>query len=305
MVEITTPMVAAALSDTYGRLVTQDEVVLVGRSDFEDDVPDTTWKFRVPLVDGREGFMIVSGPGNPALIQRAAENIAQARAQVSAPLATSILAPVGAGDVAGATYAIWPVSKALPSSNRLTCLISRRLIARPILSWLVAFDHETLRKAEPHAFRSALQAISDDEELPLDMRAASVSGIKKLDDGTWLPQNCLQHGDFWYGNVLRAPAPDGAKLHIIDWAGMQANGFPFYDLARMLMSLCCSRRRSMHYIRQLQCHVGCDDEDVLFYVLAALGAIRGNLEHFPIGRFRTMADDVYRFMQRTTKFPLP
>ena len=77
---------------------------------------------------------------------------------------------------------------------------------------------------------------------------------------------------------------------------MQRQGYPFLDLARILMSLRCGAQFNANCVKDLCQHVGCDKEDVTAYILSAYGQIGANLEHFPPDRFRAATLSLYRFV---------
>ena len=108
------------------------------------------------------------------------------------------------------------------------------------------------------------------------------------------------HGDLWRGNLLRrraagaraaarrAPWPE--RLVVIDWAGAQPRGVPFFDLVRAGESLGVSPRRLRVELLRHCALLGCEPADAAGYVLAAAGGILGDLGEFPVHRLLGMAD---------------
>ena len=266
---------------------------------FKGEVIDATQKFSTLTPSGAEFFLIVSGLGNPLLVDRAVENIRSVRANISADLAKHILRPVATGVVGPLSYAVWPAKKPFPVKGRLKRFLARKRYAKPVLNWSKNLTSETLKDGDSFTFIGNLQAIYDDKAFPQLMREDAFRAEQSARAGTWQPRHCIQHGDFWSGNVVLPTGWREPSFYIIDWAGMQFNGYPFLDLARMLMSMRCGFRLSSHHIQDLRNHTNCNQQDVISYTLSGLGHIGKNLEHFPRERYHSMAVQVYSFMKST------
>ena len=284
-----------ALATHYGR-----RVVVVPLQDdlFKEDVADATRKFLVPTPEGGEGFLQLSGSGNPQLVDRAARNIATARTQVSKATARPVLAPVMTGQIAGMDFAIWPYKRPFETSNRLLRRIRYRLYAGRIVGWARTLCRETIQDADPQTVARDLREICEDAGLPAEMRRAAEQAVTRLNSGQWRPVHCLHHGDFWPANLLLAARGEGTPFYVIDWAGMQQQGYPFLDLVQMLMSLRCGQgfaRRSLARLRQ---DIGCTSEEMQAYILSAYGHIGQNLEHFPRDRYQAAAQSAYHFVKQ-------
>jgi hypothetical protein len=282
--------IADALSSAGGRPVLPAEITPLGQAAFKDEIADATLKFRAPL-GGSEGFLIVSGDGNPALVDRAVRNIETAR-RLSGPAGRAILPPVLQGEVDGRTFAVWERQTPLPD-GRLGKLVIRWFYAAEILDWGLALCANSARPAADieAQYVTPLMAVRDDPDWPDDMRRDAAAGIERI--GPWRPLQCVQHGDFWTGNVLRAP--DGG-LSVIDWAGAKIDGYPVIDMTRMLRSLDCSRKVARRYMDALCGTLSCDRGDLVSYALAGIGDLGGRLEHFPVDRYRKKGIAVHRFL---------
>lgn len=282
-------------------LETSVKIEPIYNANFKDEISDATQKFSVQTSSGTEFFLIISGHGNPLLMNRAVENIQSARVNVSAGVAKHILQPVATGADELLSYAVWPAKKPFPSKGRLNRIFARTRFAKPVLEWNKNLTCETLTDADISVTQANLQAIHGDEALPERMREDTLRAEQRMQAGTWQPKNCIQHGDFWSGNILLPTGPQDASFYIIDWAGMQGDGYPFLDLARMLMSLRCRYRISADHIDDLGNRVNCDRSDVISYTLSGLGHVRRNLEYFPLDRYRYMAVKVYEFIKSHQK----
>ena len=273
------------------------EINPVHDADFKNEVLDATRKFRVQTPSGTDFFLIVSGSGNPQLVNRAVENIRYVRENVSADVASYVLQPVMTGTDGPLSYAVWPAKKPFPPKGRLERFFARKRYTEPVLNWGKSLTSETLKDGDASVFRGNLQTICDEEAFPQAMREDALRAEQRAQAGTWQPRYCVQHGDFWSDNILLPTGRQEPSFYIIDWAGMQSDGYPFLDLARMLMSMGCGSRLCSQHIKDLRDHVSCDQLDVISYTLSGLGHIRQNLEYFPLKRYQSMAIEVYNFMK--------
>lgn len=290
--EFCASFIESFLSSEYGHGV---KIVPIEDQDFKSQVADATMKFLAPTPSGRAGIMLISGTGNPQLVQRGVDNIRAARGRVSERTGSYILPPVVSGDMAGRTFAVWERKRPFLTSNRVSRHLRNHAYARRIVQWLVAFGTESMVPVRPDAVLADLHVIGDDTGFPDDIRRAADRAAARLSAGRWRPVSCLQHGDFWSGNLLLPTDPGDAPFFVIDWAGLQHRGYPFLDLSRALMSLRCSTRFNRNSIQSLCRDTGCETEDVASYILSACGRLGANLEHFPVERFRASTIGLYRF----------
>lgn len=287
--------ITEALSSEYGRDV---RITPIGNAAFKTEVADATLKFLAPTAAGEAGFLVVSGAGNPHLVQRGVDNILAARSAVSARTAAPILPPVTTGQVAGRSFAVWPRKPPFLASNRVVRRLKGRFYAGRVTRWVADLCRETQAAADPDTVLQDLSVITGDGKFPDDIRNAADAAAARLREGKWRPLHCLHHGDFWAGNLLMPSGPDAAPFYVIDWAGMRRQGYPFLDLARMLMSLRCSAGFNANAVENLCRHLGCEREDATAYILSACGNIGANLEYFPPDRYRAATLDLYRFIGR-------
>lgn len=291
-------VISAALSVEYGHPVAASDISSLGDVAFKTEVADATSKFWVPAPDGGSGFLLVSAAGNPRLVERAAHNIQTVRDATSPDIARAILSPVTTGDLGGYTFAVWPRHRPFETSNRLTRLMRRRRYANLVIGWNERLVRETLKPADPQVFANNLQAVTEEPNFPDDMRHAARSSTERITSKIWKPQHCIQHGDFWSGNILLPNNTEDPPFYIIDWAGMQHEGYPFIDMSRMLMSLKCSPKVSARHLDGLRRHIACETQDMVAYVLSSIGHTGQNLEHFPVERYRKMAIRVFQFINK-------
>ena len=291
------PALAAALSAGLGQDLTAAAIHPLQDAAHKAEVADATLKYRVSLPGEAPGFLLVSGAGNPDMMGRAVRNIALCRAQLSAAVAAPVLPPLTDGVVAGRHFALWSARPDFLAGGRVLRVIRRRQYTGRICDWLVALAAETRKKANTETVSGDLGTIAGDAGLPDAIRGTAHQALDRLRAGTWVPEHCFQHGDFWSGNVLRPLRGEAVPFHVIDWAGLSAEGYPFIDMARMLMSLRSPARVATRHVAALQEVMACSREDALAYVLAALGHTGQRLEHFPPDRYRALVGQVCGFMK--------
>lgn len=268
-------------------------------ADFKVHVPDATRKFGVHAESGFKGVLLISGTGNPSLVARAVENIRLARNRLSNKTASHILQPVLSSQEAGVSFAVWPMMRATLSGNRVKRYVARHPNIGAVLDWSVAVCIETAEDGDAAKYLADLNGLETDTHFPAQMRQAANDAMERLQAGVWAPKQCLHHEDFWVGNVLVGQRGHGPEFHVIDWAGMNLQGYPFLDLARMLESARVGGRTRRAYVEKLRAALGSAPCDTLAYCLSGVGNIGQNLEFFPQDRYRAMAIKVYETMKNT------
>ncbi len=296
MTQLTSEIIARALSELYGHDVPIRAVTPVGNDSEKDDVPDATLKFLAPLADGTDGFLIASGPGNTALVQRGVDNIAAARAAVSDRVAAYILPPDMTGTIQDRSFALWPRFQPYERPSRLGRMFQSTNFYDSVLQWSTDFACETRIESDPQETLRMLSLLSGDEGLPGAIVAEVKETEARISSGDWTPVRCFQHSDYWYANILRADPGAEVPFYVIDWSGLIRNSYPFLDLTKMMWTLACNPAISARHIDDHCQRLGCERQDASAYLLCGLATIRQNLEHFPIARFRELVVDKYGFL---------
>ena len=89
------------------------------------------------------------------------------------------------------------------------------------------------------------------------------------------------------------------RFVVIDWPGSELRGYAIFDLIRMSQSM---RLNTRSLRREIASHcqlLNCGMADSLSYLLAALGHIAMNLEHFPVDAYARMADACFATLEET------
>lgn len=274
-------------------------------------LPDGTAVFL--LGDGGDrprGVVHCSMPAAPDMVHRGATRATAVAEALGPALAANVLVPIAEGRVQGLSWALSPFCE--PLSDRWPVWpIQRARLREAVFDWVWMAAQHTAVDVEPReaeeAFELPLRHLSAMPAVSPTIRSAAEGALTRLRSGAWVPRRVLTHGDLWKGNILlrRADAAPGARrwcerFALIDWAGAAVRGYAMYDLVRLALSWSLSRRRVALEVRR-HCEVlRCGPEDARAHLLAGLGHLALNLEHFPLERFAQMAERCYALLARAT-----
>jgi hypothetical protein len=295
----------APLADALGVQYEKLEFSALSRGDKVED-GTTVLLLRNAATNQSLAVVLCSPPVSPDMIKRAMDRARQAKLILKESAGTHILDPLAQGSVHGLSYAVLPYCRSL-SESRLWW-IQRALLRPLIVDWLRQATECTVRNAEPASFEqrfgAPLQHIVSLKPLGGHLRAAASRSIERLKDGAWVPRHALMHGDLWKGNILIRPQDNilrrlimSDRFVITDWAGSEISGYAIYDLVNLAQSLPLN---ALILRRELDRHcrlLGCEPADATSYLLAALGHIGMNLEHFPIDRYMHLAESCFAALE--------
>ncbi len=284
---------ADVLGDRYGKLdvslLSQDNTVADG----------TTVLLLRDLAGQSRAVVLCSAPASPGKVQRAMQYAHQAKAILGASTGVHIRDPLAEGSVRGLSYAVLPYCNEL-SDSRPVWWIQRALLRPLIFEWLRRVTECTVRDVElaavDRSFAEPLRRMASLEPINDRLRAAAERATERLVAGAWTPRHVLMHGDLWKDNILIRPAKRAVeqwkwrdRFVIIDWAGSEIHGYAMYDLVRMAQSMGLNAKNLRREVERHCRLLRCEPADAMSYLLAALGHIAMNLEHFPIDRYARMA----------------
>jgi hypothetical protein len=117
------------------------------------------------------------------------------------------------------------------------------------------------------------------------------------------------HNDLWKGNILLKNCYQsgvsnklGRKDFVLtDWGGSMMKGYAIYDLIRAARSL---KLKKEDLRQQIAAHcqiLQCDFTEARYYLLAALGYLGMNLEHFPQHLFVGLAHSSLEVIEEIQK----
>jgi hypothetical protein len=276
-----TPLLAA-LGDP--KLLTSIEL-LVAPKDIEDDVIKLISKDRN---SNPTAVALYSSESSPHMVKRGMSLAKQAKSALGNELGSVILDPLGQGEIEGRSYAVLPYRRPV-SSRKLMRYLQRRMLHPGLLLWLKGAAEKTAIAARDENierdFIRPLEHIKNLKTIGEDIKLAGQRALQRLNSGTWFPRYVLMHNDLWEGNILLKRSfslnRPGYGFVIIDWPGCIINGYAIYDMVRLARSI---RLKKDLFAMEVSRHcelLECDIEDAMGYLLAALGYLGLNLEHFP------------------------
>ena len=262
-------------------------------------------------VSGRSGgalaVLLCSARSYPEMVQRGMSRASNARDALAPQQARAILMPLLEGRVENCTFALLRYCSPLTARRPLRWL-QRALLAPRLLEWLFQVGASTLSDVDnslvESSFGEPLQRLASLEGLAPSVRDSATLALRRLRDGAWQPRYVLMHGDFWMGNVLIHPIDSHGhvawadRFIVIDWAGSELKGYPFYDLVRFAMSVGMTPRAlRAEVVRHCQA-LGVDFRDAMSSLLGALGHVALHLECFPMDQYLRMAHACHTSMTR-------
>ena len=266
----------------------------ISRPGFKGDVADAAAIFKINGENrSDDAIFIVSNPQHPDFVQAAVDKADQVRARLEPDLARPVLCPRFSGRDEGRSFAVYPVLRPI-SANPLLGTLQKRLLQKSVTRWIGALcraSRRTLdRAAEIDAlFIRPLSYIEGQGRFSKGFREAAAQAAAAIERNEFSPVTCIQHGDFWYGNVLlngALPLPGSrARFSVIDWGGARIDGYPFLDSLSFSQSCKRSDTAGRHILRDYAHHAGVPAEHALHYVCAGLGRLGLNRNEFPLNRY--------------------
>ncbi len=258
-------------------------------------VADSTTKALVRTLSGRPvAVVLCSRPVSPDLAERGHRYAEAVREIIGEELGQVVVRSLAHGYVDGRSYVILPCCREF-SSFKIVRIAQRKRLQGRVLWWLLAANRAAAernhdRPGAAEAFREMLQHLDQTGLIAGGPQEALSEAMDRLGSGAWAPRHTVDHNDLWLGNVMLPPRNNPlfrakAEFVLIDWVGANPLGFGIYDLARLALTLKLPvpavRRHLVAHAGALGCELG----DTRGHLLAALGRLHVNLEHFPEQRY--------------------
>ncbi len=281
------------------------------RLDIPNDLPDATSKW---LINDHSGspyaVAIYSNENFPGFVKRSVYRAKLAKDALSFETSRHILIPIEEGEVYGISYAIFPYCKPL-NHNKLLSFIQKHWISSSIYNWLFCILQETHQVPDEEKLNTriyqSLEFIQNTHQFSNLIRHLAEKSYKKLLDRLWQPKFVLMHNDLWNANILidhRNVTGQGRfiktrRFVIIDWAGSELFGFPFFDLIKLAISFNDSNYKLRKELLRHCKVLNCDPMDAMSYLLTALGYLGQNLECFPFSNYLALAEHCFQRLNQT------
>lgn len=265
------------------------------------------------LQDATSTFLVRDDVGNPELVilcsaagglEGVARAVKRARATVAAlgtELGSAVLLPLQEGQLDGRSFAIFSYCTPLVESGPRWWI--QRSVVRPrLVRWLLDASRATVKAVPTERLgpgvAQPLENMIADEGHPPDLRALAEEALRALHDGQWIPKHVFTHGDLWVGNVLiDQRSPGGSRFGrfvIIDWAGAQVQGYPYYDLLRLACSFALSGKDFFRALRKYDAALGYRSHEGRYAFAAAAAELGQRLEHWPRKTYLSTIERCYQ-----------
>jgi len=216
----------------------------------------------------------------------------EAKLKLSGNASDVVLSPLAYGEKEGVSFALWKYYSPF-SSNKALRYIQKKKLQSNVFAWLL----DATKQSKVKLIQTELcDVVVKPLELLQDMRGVNskikrevVKQLTSISKDQWEPFFCIEHNDFWLGNVL-INKNNSYGISVIDWAGSNSKGMAIYDLVRMSLSLKVSDRFFVNQLR-LTCQVmNCDLNSSKGYLLSSFANLAENLGDFPEERFIGLLD---------------
>jgi hypothetical protein len=253
-----------------------------------------------------DSVLIVSAPAFPDTVEHSVMTAVQARTLLGTDLGSTVCVPVLADRWQGRSFAVYPRLDGF-SMNRLVQRVQKHRAAPAIVRWLSAtFCQSAVERTGAaeldRRILAPLQNLIDDPDIPEGIRATALAAVKAVQAGRARTVTCLQHGDFWFGNIMfergtgAGMAPFLKRIRVIDWGSSKLDGHPGIDAARFLLSTFGTGSTSARHFANYCKGSKLTPADVAVGCLCALGQLAVELNEFPKRNFVAMVVGVHDFL---------
>ena len=278
---------------------------------YQGQLRDSTRIFLVQDAEGQAiGVVHFSSRAAPGMVARGMARARIAAAGLASPLNRAVLLPIAEGEIDGQSYAVMPHCRSF-SGRRWRWALERLLLRPVVFRWLHGVAETTLQPVTAldlaQRFQRPLEGVLALEGASALLTTCTRRALTRLASGAWKPRHVLMHGDLWKGNLLlrgeKGLRSWSERLAVIDWAGAQQRGYAFFDLVRAADSLRVRPAALQAEVARHCAVLGCKRVDATSYVLAAVGAILGEIGEFPLDRLLAMAEDAVRSVEEAEPPP--
>jgi len=301
------PAVLEALKQTlsgedeiHRRRLAIEKIILDPGPMKNNDYPtDMTYKGVIKNESGAAvAFIICANPIGKTLVKENVEKARAVKALLGPPHNQAIDLPFLNGDVQGISWAIYDLNTPL-TDNRWAWQLQKRLLTPVVGQWIADVVKQTQKtipnKDRSKTITSPLESVCHENAFSREMIKSAEEAIKNIESGAWHPRTTLAHNDLWRGNILLSSNAHifTRQIRVIDWAGADTSGIPFFDLFKFIQSFAVPRAYGKRLIQDHCDILECRPMDAIGYLLTALGVLGQNLNQFPHHAYVNLSKGLY------------
>lgn len=275
----------------------------ISRPNFKEQVADAALIFKIKGINGKDdAVFIVSNSDFPDFVQLAAKKAEKISTLVSAEVSSAILHPKFSGSIGKQSFSVYPMLLPI-SQNRLICAAQKYSIKKSVYKWIADLCISSQRSITSiddmnEFYIKPLSYICEESQFSDAFRKAAERTMSSIKTKQFIPICCIQHGDFWLGNILLNrdwPKVNayGNKFSVIDWGGANINGYPFIDLLRYTTSSTRSRPALFRNLQDYSRYCSIPPDKVIDYVCAGIGWLGLNRNEFPFDRYIHLGEKLF------------
>lgn len=277
-----------------------DSLRSLRRQNLNTEVGDSSAVFRVDgFSPADDSIIIISNNRFPNFVSEAVGRTVLVAKKLESQLSERVLSPSVAGTHGLQSYAFWPRHMAI-ADNRVLKRIQILSVYKGVFQWLGDMAQTTrlpvsLGEDLKRQYTDPLTYLINQDFISAAIKGIATQVLSAMQDNTFRPVSVVQHGDFWYGNILLEkswplPLHTPKPFFIIDWAGANVHGYPYVDPLRFLMSIGKRDNEILHFLDLYGTKCGLPINDVLSYVCAYIGHLGMNRNEFPLDRYLKLID---------------
>lgn len=257
------------------------------------------------LVDGvntdDDAVLTVANEQFPASVSESVKKIDSLVAKLDPGLGRHILQPSSSGKYNQVSYALWSRHRPI-SGNRILRRIQVISVHGKLVNWISDIGGMSRRPVETQQqleqqHLEPLRFLIDQASFPDKIKRLAEATLQSITAGIFRPFSVIQHGDFWYGNILLDKSwpcslRSAIPFLVIDWRGANLSGYPFIDMLRYLESIGTDSNGVTRHILEYGSNCNLSPADILHYTCSYAGHLGLNRDEFPFERYLRLIENL-------------
>lgn len=246
------------------------------------------------------GVLHISQIYDPCQVARSCNNARMIYDVIPEPFNKHVLCPLYIGEIYGRSFSY--TEYVHPLSSNFYWSLQKRLMQRPVLSWLCLLANYSSFHEDFDCVMENLYFFKGKNNFANEFSELVGESKKFLDNGKWKPLCIPDHNDLWRGNILM----DKSKYYfnsfkIIDWGAANIQGYGVHDLLTFSLSFGVSDKALAPYLKHYMVSLNLDKKTLLFQYLAGMGYLGRNINNFPYQRYCVKVNNEFEFLVNALK----